>query len=115
MKTIIAGSRSVTDRRLIAEAVAQSGFVVAEVVSGTARGVDQMGEEWARNVGISVKRFPANWELQGKAAGFIRNLAMRDYADALIAIRDGSSRGTRHMIEAMRAAGKPVFVLQVEA
>lgn len=64
---IVAGSRSILDclsrdgqRRIVAEAIDRSGFSVAEVVSGTARGVDQLGEDWADEHGIPVKRFPAD-------------------------------------------------------
>ena len=47
MKVIIAGSRGVEDYALVEEAVKQSGFDITEVVSGTARGVDLLGEHWA--------------------------------------------------------------------
>ena len=44
MKVIIAGSRGITDGRLVSAAVAASGFDITEVVSGTCHGVDQLGE-----------------------------------------------------------------------
>ena len=46
MKTIIAGSRNVTDYSAIDEAVQNSRFSITEVVSGTAKGVDRLGERW---------------------------------------------------------------------
>lgn len=61
-----------------------------------------MGERWAKERGIPVRQFLPNWE-DGRSAGIIRNLEMANYADALIAIWDGKSRGTRHMVEAARA------------
>ncbi len=78
-------------------------FEITEIVSGTCKGVDQLGEEWAGRKGIPVKRFPADWNQYGRRAGPLRNREMAKYADALIAIWDGESRGTKNMIdEALR-------------
>lgn len=112
MKVIIAGSRGIMDPSVVPQAALQSGFTVTEVVSGTARGVDQLGEAWAILVGIPVRRFPADWNRFGRSAGFRRNAEMAEYADALIAIWDGASRGTTHMIDLARSKGLKVFVFQ---
>ncbi len=115
MKVIIAGSRSITDYALVEQAILESPFYVEEVVSGCARGVDQFGEQWALKTGMPITRFPANWSL-GRKAGMIRNREMADYADALIAVWDGKSHGTRHMIAYIRkAVCKPDFVWPSEA
>lgn len=110
MKTIIAGSRAITDYRAVKRAIRDSCYTVAEVVSGGASGVDILGEKWARAHSIPVKRFPADWELHGKSAGPIRNKEMANYADALIAIWDGKSRGTANMIQLARKSNLPIFV-----
>ena len=99
MKTIIAGSRGFTDYRVIERCVEIAKLDITEVVSGTAKGVDQLGEYWASEHDIPVKEFPAKWDEFGKAAGYKRNVQMAEYADALIAIWDGGSRGTKHMID----------------
>jgi hypothetical protein len=49
-----------------------------EIVSGCARGADQMGEAAAYTSDIAITRFPADWS-KGKHAGFARNAAMVDY------------------------------------
>lgn len=85
--------------------MAQWRHPVTEVVSGCCRGVDRAGEEWARQRGIPVKRFPANWKKFGVAAGPIRNAEMAEYAEALVAIPTGVSRGTRDMIDKAKARG----------
>src|SRR5689334_17588586 len=104
MKVIIAGSRSVfLEPFVVGSIVHQSGFQIEEVVSGGARGVDRVGEYWAMTHGISCLVFEADWEKYGKRAGPLRNAAMAKYADALIAVWDGKSRGTANMIETMRA------------
>ena len=106
MKLIIAGSRSFRDYPLLKASLSKLFYKVmvhgeapTEVVSGTARGADRLGERWAKERNISVTRFPANWKDHGSAAGHIRNQDMASYADALIAFWDGASPGTRHMID----------------
>jgi hypothetical protein len=115
MRVIIAGSRSMTDAAQVTMAIAQSGFVIREVISGGARGVDTLGEAWARTHHIPVRRFPADWQRYGKSAGFRRNEAMVHVADALIAIWDGSSPGTGHMIATARRRRLRLFVWQPDA
>jgi hypothetical protein len=118
MKTIIAGSRKITDLGTVIKAISQCGFAeeITEVVSGTARGVDMLGEAMADANGIPVKKFPANWKPNGvfdKGAGYKRNVEMGEYADALIAVWDGESRGTKHMIDIMKGMGKKVYVYKL--
>lgn len=114
MKVIIAGGRDVTDYFAVKAAYIKSGFEAEEIVSGGARGVDYLGEVFAKNAGIPVKRFPADWVTHGKRAGPIRNAQMAEYADALIAVWDGESKGTANMISQARKNGLEVFVFLVE-
>lgn len=99
MRVIVAGSRHFGSYESVADAISQSGFAITELVSGTARGVDRLGEMRAIRNGVPVRRFPAQWERYGKSAGFRRNVEMASYADALLAIWDGTSTGTKHMID----------------
>lgn len=113
-RLIVAGSRTITNRDEVFRALdwlAQN-VTVAEIVSGGCRGVDRLGEQWARaqNTPVTVCRFPAQWGTYGRAAGPMRNEEMAKHADALLAIWDGQSRGTNHMINCMRARTKPIFV-----
>jgi hypothetical protein len=110
MKTIIAGSRTIDNIEDIITAVEQSGMVPSEVVCGGARGADALGKQYAEERNIPVVMFPADWNRYGKSAGYRRNVEMADYADGLIAVWDGESRGTYHMINIMRHMGKKVYV-----
>lgn len=114
MKVIIAGSRDIDDYSLVERAVEKSGFEITEVVSGGARGVDFLGEQWALNNNVQTTAFPAQWAAYGRAAGHMRNEKMAQYADALIAVWDGKSSGTRNMIENAKKRGLKVFVYKVE-
>ena len=130
MKTIIAGCRWIENYDIVCEAVDASGFEITEVVSGAATGVDTLGENWAGAHDIPIKCFPAQWKnlkMQGAvirrnkygkynaAAGFVRNKQMAEYADALVAIWDEKSKGTKNMIELAGEAGIKVFVFTVTA
>ena len=110
LRTIIAGSRDISDYDKVACIIKESGFNISEVVSGTALGVDTLGEIWAEENNIPVKQFPADWDNKGKAAGFIRNTEMADYADALIAVWDGKSSGTKHMINTAGSRRLKIYV-----
>jgi hypothetical protein len=84
---------------------------VEEVVSGGARGADDGGEAWAAINGVAVKRFPARWNKEGRAAGIRRNQLMAKYADAAIVFWRGQSSGSANMIANMVARDKPVRVV----
>lgn len=111
MKTIIAGSRvpSITIDT-VAQAVRECGWDPSLVISGTAPGADRAGELWAEANGIPILRCPANWDLHGRSAGIIRNTEMAGKADALIALWDGKSKGTYHMINVAQSKGLRVYV-----
>lgn len=112
MKVIIAGSRGIRELDVVEEAIRLASYHITEVVSGGAGGVDSLGEEWALKNRIPCKAFPVEgfqWKAS-KGAGHQRNSRMADYAEALIAIWDGRSPGTRNMIDQMRKRGKPVYV-----
>ena len=110
MKVIVAGSRSITRLTLVSKAIADSDFEVTEIVSGCARGVDRLGEQWANYNDIPIHYFPADWDQYGKSAGYRRNEEMAEYADALVAVYDGFSLGTQHMIQLANTHHLKVYV-----
>lgn len=111
MRVIIAGGRNQrpSDDQIDA-AVKASGFQISTVISGTCRGVDQAGENWAFARGIPVIRFEPDWDRYGKMAGPYRNQDMAVAADGLIAFWDGKSRGTASMIEEAKLRGLRIHV-----
>ena len=117
MKVIIAGSRSIKEDSVygqcgtswgVLDQLSELGF--SEIVSGTANGADQLGEKWAKYNSLPVIQFPADWDKHKKSAGYIRNSEMADYADCLIALWDGKSKGTQHMITTAMKKGLKVYV-----
>ena len=103
MKVVIFGSRGIDDIQAVERAMDTCGIVskVTEIVSGGAKGADRLGERYARQRGILCTVFPAQWEKYGKSAGYRRNAEMAEYADYGVAVWDGKSRGTAHMIRLM--------------
>lgn len=115
MRIIIAGSRTVTenDVRRALQLCPWVGFVSA-VVSGTAKGADQFGENWAKENGIEILYFPADWKKYGKRAGPLRNQVMAENAEGLIAVWDGKSRGTNSMISLAKKQGLRISVFRTD-
>lgn len=115
MKVVIAGCRDFNNYKRLKHDLNlfRKTTNVEEIVSGGCRGADLLGEKYAKENNIPIKRFPANWEAYGKKAGPIRNEEMAEYADCLIAYWDSKSRGTKNMIETMRKKGKPYLVYLV--
>ena len=105
-RIIIAGGRDFEDYDSLKKHMTECLSTVSDIidgkeiviVSGTAKGADSLGERFAEEYGYAIEKFPANWDAYGKRAGIIRNIAMADHADALIAFWNGSSRGTANMI-----------------
>ncbi|MBO4847069.1 MAG: DUF2493 domain-containing protein [Lachnospiraceae bacterium] len=100
---LVVGSRTFTDydlmkRKLDAMLINHPKTVI---VSGGAAGADTLAEKYAKEKGLILKVFPANWEIYGNRAGYKRNEQMHKYiskADArgVVAFWDGESKGTQH-------------------
>lgn len=115
MKTIIAGCRTANDYEVLKDGIRQVvDWDITEVVCGCAQGADELGRMWAIEHGVPVKEFPANWERYGKMAGVRRNEGMGKYAEALVALWDGKSPGTGHMIQYALDAGLTVRIWRID-
>lgn len=115
-KLIVAGGRDFTNADLLARSLCDlADGIYADkaisIVSGMARGADNLGYLFAIKHNVVKYQFPADWNQYGKRAGMIRNKQMGDFADGLLAFWDGQSRGTKQMIEYMRSLGKPVHII----
>lgn len=128
LRIIIAGGRDFKDYNLLSSTIMQyledvddTGIVSnpkqVKFISGTARGADSLGEQFAYTWGYDVVRFPADWDTHGKSAGYRRNAEMAIYASenandgVLIAFWDGRSRGTKHMIDLAKRYGLDMHVV----
>jgi hypothetical protein len=126
MKLAIIGSRTFQNFALLcAEA---DKLKPTLIVSGGARGADELAERYAEQRELPTKIFPAAWNdlnvpgaviktnAQGKQynamAGFHRNKDIVRVADVVLAFWDGKSRGTKHSIDFAHSIGKRVAVVR---
>jgi hypothetical protein len=116
MRAIIAGSRGASKEDVYCGLhLCPWASDIKTVLSGHARGADMYGEEWARENGLDLEIFPAKWQKYGSSAGLIRNARMVLKAKGLVAIWNGVSRGTKHIISLARKCGLRVFVYNYSA
>lgn len=115
-RVIVAGGRDYDDYDKMKESLDYffQNKKPTSIVCGEAKGADKLGRKYAEENGIQVDSFPADWENEGKSAGYKRNERMSKNADALVAYWDGESRGTANMIELMKNMGKPVKIVYYE-
>lgn len=103
IKLIVAGGRDFLDRDRFNSAMrsfeCDNEGLPDAILSGMARGADQMGVDYAMENNIQILPFPALWHRHGRSAGPIRNRQMARNATHLLAFWDGRSRGTRDMIQ----------------
>ena len=102
MKLLIAGSRSIVEFDL-------SWHIPEDVdliISGGAVGIDTLAEQYADAHGIEKLIIRPEYEKFGRAAPIKRNEAMVDLCDAVLAVWDGSSRGTLSVIRYAEKTGK---------
>ena len=126
IKVIIAGSRNFYDYNIVEDTVVSyfmsRGILKekVEIISGGARGADNLGEQLAKSYKLKLTVFPAQWDTYGKAAGMIRNKEMADYAiknsdkAILFAFWDGQSRGTKGMIDIAKQCKMETVIRKVD-
>ena len=118
LKIVIAGCRYYNNYN---EAKEYIDFCIREIkknntiviLSGGCRGADAIGERYAIENGYEIRKFVANWDKYGKAAGPIRNEQMAIEADYIICFWDYKSRGTKSMIENAKKYSKPYKIKNI--
>ena len=68
------------------------------IISGGASGADALGERYAKENGLRLEIYPADWKKYGKSAGPRRNKKMAMLSDYVICFWNGESKGTKSMI-----------------
>lgn len=116
MRLLVCGSRYWNHREFLYEVLDHLDLDEIEaVIEGEAPGADTMAREWAesRGIGDRVLRFPANWDLYGRAAGPIRNKQMivEGKPTLVVAFSENldNSRGTKNMVQQSLKADLDVF------
>lgn len=124
MKLLIAGSRTLDHKKLLALFDINSLLEMFDlewpkefVHGGCPTGADKYCNEVADSYHDTTKLtvFKADWKLNGKAAGPIRNEKMAEYADVLLLIWDGESKGSLNMKINMLGKNKPVHEIVIKS
>jgi hypothetical protein len=117
----VVGSRSITDSETVETVIGRSPWVSdsnirpidmeLEVVSGGADGVDTAAQEWAERQGFDTLVIEPDWDdwSDGHPA-LHRNTTIIKQADAVIAVWDGHSDGTKDSIDKAIEHSKPLYV-----
>lgn len=116
----VAGSRNFNNVQLAEEVLSQVFNFIAKkhgdaitIISGGAKGADSVGELVAHKHHYDIERYLPDWDRYGKSAGYKRNQSMCAASNGCVVFWDGSSRGSHHMIDICRKAGKPIMVVDM--
>lgn len=80
------------------------------IISGGARGVDSLAERYAREKGIPTEIHKPDYKAHLQGAPIRRNEDMVNACDAVLAVWDGKSKGTKYTVDYALKKGKPVFL-----
>lgn len=107
---MICGSRGITEFKHLAEALVKCKFKYDEIVSGGAKGVDKLAEQYADRCNVPITVVKPEWDKHHRGAGIVRNRKMVTMSDCVLAVWDGKSKGTQHSINFAQRQGKPVYI-----
>ncbi len=118
-RVIVCGGRDFNDKGLCFSQLERilAYYDKIEIVSGHAKGADTFGEEYAKTHDLPIAIFKPDWKQYGRGAGPVRNREMLRYAleenPVVIAFWNGSSRGTKNMIDQAEKAGAKVHIVDI--
>lgn len=85
-----------------------------EIISGGAKGIDTCAAEYARKHGLPLTEIKPDYQRYGRGAPIRRNAEIIELADAVVVLWDGSSRGSRWVIDRCNKTGKTMTVFEFE-
>lgn len=115
-KIVVCGSRTIIDYSFIKTNLDRLVNKDDTIVSGGANGVDKLAEKYAKETGMDCVVFNAQWKVGDKldrGAGYKRNVKMIDYADSVICLWNGMSKGTKHSIDYAKKHNKLMEVIYI--
>ncbi len=107
MKVAVIGSRGLTIDNL-EEFIPKN---CTEIVSGGAKGIDDCAANYALKTGLKIIEFKPEDSKYRKNAPLIRNRAIVDYSDIVLAFWDEKSRGTKYVIDYCKRTNKSYHVI----
>lgn len=117
MKLAIIGSRNFNDYSLavahIKHFIEQEKWKLTHIISGGAKGADQLGAQFALEHDLELITLHPDWKTFGKGAGVVRNTQIIQQADCVIAFWDGKSKGTKDSIAKAKASNKKTIIIRI--
>ena len=113
MKVAIVGGRTFNDYAFMKKTLDayHQKYTIDWVYSGGARGADSLAEQWCKSEQIpGYTVFLAQWNQDGKRAGYRRNLKIVECSEIVIAFPTPSSKGTWHSIKLAKRFSIPYIV-----
>lgn len=107
MKLLVVGSRSIDEYDLTKHIPPETTCII----SGGARGVDTLAEEYADRHALSKIILRPQYARYGKGAPLKRNEEAVAIADRVLVIWDGRSRGALHTLRFAEKANKPITLV----
>ena len=84
------------------------------IISGGAKGADSLAEEYAKVNKINTVIYRPDWKKYGRGAGIVRNRAIIENSDLVIAFIKNNSRGTTNSIKVARELNKELMVFELD-
>ena len=112
MKLAVIGSRSFDDKMILEKVLNEVKTSIGLIITGGAKGADQLAEQWANNNNIPVQIIKPDWSKYGRSAGIVRNKQIIELCDSCLAFWDSQSKGTLSGINHCKKILKPIRVIQ---
>lgn len=121
-RVAIIGGRAFRDKKRLFEILDKNFHKIEMIVSGGAKGADELGRQYAQERGLPCLIYYPRWHsLDGefdRGAGFKRNHSIIRNCDIVLAFWDGASKGTANSLDIAKALDKKVqvftFIPEVE-
>lgn len=117
MKLAIIGSRDIKERALVENIISQvyvkSKNKIDEIITGGAKGVDKIAEDFAKKRGIKCTIILPNYKRYQRSAPIIRNNQILQECNGVLVIWDGKSKGTEYTINKAKREEKKIFVVKI--
>ena len=86
---------------------------ITMLVSGGAKDIDSCARKYAVANHIPITEFLPEYDKYGKTAPLKRNIEIIMHSDFVLAIWDGKSRGTKHVIDNCKKLNVPFEVILI--
>lgn len=118
IRVLVCGGRQFSDLFIVSATLNRitHGYDSVTVIHGGAQGADSLAGEWAKRRGAAVEVYEADWTINGRAAGAIRNRRMFGEGQPDVVVAFAGGRGTEDMVRVASKGrnGPHVVVLRVQ-